>query len=96
MIRASEDALRRPIALAWHIDGIAVATLPAQLKKRVRGVKYPDGTFMFAIKNDKKTAHSVLPKHTGRLLETGNRMRPPPQPRGASTSTISKPSSRGA
>jgi hypothetical protein len=81
MIRACEASIHRPLALAWHIDGIALASVPATLKKRVREVKYPDGTFMYAIKNDHKTSYNVLPKHTERLLETGNRIAPSPQPR---------------
>ena len=80
MIRASEAAIHRPLALAWHIDGVAVLSVPAQLKKRVREVKYADGTFVYAIKDDAKTTYNVLPHHPERLVSQ-NRDLPPPQPR---------------
>jgi hypothetical protein len=78
MVRASEASIGRPLAGAHHIDGIALVKVPAQLKKRVREVKYPDGTFQFAIKS---TPYRMLPRHKERLLETGNRVHPPRQPR---------------
>ena len=82
MVRACEASLRRPLALAWHIDGVAVLSVPAQLKKRVREVKYPDGTFVYAIKQDKKTAYGVLPRHPEQAWsESKNRLLPPPQQR---------------
>ena len=80
MIRAPEASIHRPLALAWHIDGVEVLSVPAQLKKRVREVKYPDGTVVYAIKQDAKTAYSVLPHHPERLV-SHNRLLPPPQPR---------------
>ena len=80
MIRACEASLRRPLACAWHIDGIALLEAPAPLKKRAREAQYPEGSFMYQIKGDAKTAYSVLPLHQERLVCNECPV-PAPQPR---------------
>ena len=80
MTRACEASLRRPLACAWHIDGTALLEVPAALKKPAREVKYPDGSFVYQIKDDAKTAYGVLPHHSEGLVCNECPL-PPPQPR---------------
>ena len=47
MTRDAEAALRRPLACAWHIDGIVLVEVPAKLRKRAIAVKYPDGAYRY-------------------------------------------------
>lgn len=82
MVREAEAALGRPLALACHIDGIALLKVPPQLRKRVQEVRYPDGTPTYAIKQDQKTSYGLLPHHPERLwLDSKNRELPVPEPR---------------
>ena len=53
MIRDADAALHRPLALAWYVDGIALAEMPPKLRKRAIAVKYLDGTHMHQIKQEK-------------------------------------------
>ena len=93
MIRDAEAALHRPLACAFHVDGIALIELAPKLRKRVIAVKYPDGTNMYKIKKD---PYHKLPCYPERLV-ANNRLPPLHHSRArASTSTTSAPSLRGA
>jgi len=54
LIREQERSLGRPLACAWHVDGIAVARLPPELRQHVSTATYPDGSPTFAFKENKR------------------------------------------
>ena len=76
-IRAAETSLRRPLACAWHVNGIAIAEFPPELKKRIETYKYCDGSPMFQHKIEPKRK---LPIHPG-FIEARNTAPPQPRPR---------------
>ena len=81
MVRAVEASLRRPLACAWHVDGIALAEFPRELQKRMEAFKYCDGSPLFQHKLEPK---KKLLLHPG-YLEARNGMPPQPQKRASFT-----------